>query len=100
MMQSFLTLTLATLLFGQVVHDNRFGRIGIRWHPGKGHKIEKVCHNSPADIAGLLVGDIISDYDDDHVYGEPYTEVNLTINRNGQVLYFRVLRIPAGDIND
>jgi C-terminal processing protease CtpA/Prc len=97
---------LALLLTGSVQTSDSPGRIGIRWHPGKGHKIEKVCPHSPAEIAGLQVNDRILNcttgdgVSHTHVNGPAYSEIDLTIQRGEQVLHFTIVRIPAGDIED
>jgi predicted metalloprotease with PDZ domain len=74
------------------------GRIGIRWHPHRGNKIEKVCPHSPAEMAGLKVGDRILNCD--HVNGPAYSEIELTIQRENAVLHFVVLRVPENEIDE
>lgn len=63
-----------------------------------------VFKNSPAEGAGMLVGDKIIGIEDDPVdgsmldeavsrmRGEPDTDVNVTVNRNGEILKFTLTR--------
>lgn len=83
---------------------NEVGRIGIKDVPKTG-KIVKVCRNSPADKAGLKVGDVIISADgvsgpDRQIKGEVGTEVTLVIRRKKEVFTVTVLRVSESTIEE
>lgn len=54
--------------------------------------IDRIFSGYPADIAGLQVGDIILNVSDNEILGEPGTQINMLIERNGQILAFSFKR--------
>lgn len=73
------------------------GRIGIKYDPVK-HKIVTVYHNTPAEEAGLLPGDIVKHINDKDIKGPSYTKVNLTIKRGNVIFTVEIERVPCEQV--
>lgn len=97
-----LNLIAAIVLQGQVSNDSTEGVIGIRWS-WMTDKVYRVYKDSPADQAGIQIGDKIIKVKDDEghleIRGDSFSYVNITIKRDGKVLQFRVMRAPENQIN-
>jgi C-terminal processing protease CtpA/Prc len=90
------------MLIGSVDSSNeRHGAIGIRISSFT-HKILKVYKNTPAEKAGLQVGDkIIWTVDEDYkneITGVPGSLVKLTVERDNVELTFNIERAPERTI--
>lgn len=90
-------LLIAVLQGGVETHHSNKGKIGILYNP-VAHKVVKVYANTPAAAAGLHTGDKIMHVNDKDIQGPPYTEVELTILRNGKTLIFTIERVPKEEI--
>jgi C-terminal processing protease CtpA/Prc len=92
----------ATTLVGGIQYRDVEGRIGVRInHAGRVHKVHA---NSPAEIAGIRAGDVITSVDGDQkkfvgkIHGTPGTVVQLTVRRAGEELAFAVPRVEFFEI--
>lgn len=92
---SCLVLIFAILLQGHI--SNTQGRIGCQYSPAT-HKICQIFHNSPAEAAGLQIGDIViavdgeTEFDIHWGYGLPGSVINLTLERNHHIVLLNVTR--------
>lgn len=91
---------LAAPLKGKI--SNQLGMIGVRVSSFS-HGISKVYKNSPAEMYGLKVGDIILSANNvngiSSVDGEPYTYVLLKIKRGNDIKEVRVFRLAKDEIS-
>lgn len=92
--------------------DNNYYGIGVTMAPdSQGVLIEDVRIDSPADKAGVLIGDIITSvqgtslagqstsFAANLLRGENGTKVNFTILRSGKSMNFSVTRAPLSDMS-
>ncbi|HEY9733536.1 MAG TPA: PDZ domain-containing protein [Drouetiella sp.] len=93
----------ATMLVGGIQYHDVEGRIGVRVnHSGRVHRVHP---SSPAEIAGIQKGDVITSVDGDRkrvvgkIHGMPGTIANLTVRRNGEELSFAVPRVEVFKIH-
>lgn len=89
----------ATTLVGGIKYHEVEGRIGVRVnHSGRVHKVHP---DSPAELAGIQKGDVITSVDGKRssvvgrIHGQPGTVANLTVRRNGDELSFAVPRVEV-----
>ena len=94
--------TQATTLVGGVQYRDVEGRIGVRInHYGRVHKVHA---HSPAEVAGIQKGDVITSVDGlrkgfvGKIHGIPGTVANLTLRRAGEELSFSVPRVEVFQI--
>ncbi|MBS1956488.1 MAG: PDZ domain-containing protein [Cyanobacteria bacterium SZAS-4] len=92
----------ATMLVGSVQYRDAEGRIGVRInHYGRVHKVHA---HSPAEIAGIQKGDVITSVDGlrkgfvGKIHGTPGTVAHLTLRRAGEELSFSVPRVEVFQI--
>lgn len=69
-----------------------YGGIGIETVYITGETIKKVHSGYPADLAGLLPGDVILSVEGNYIPGPPGTVVNILIGRNGVVTNYKITR--------
>jgi len=69
-----------------------YGGIGVMT---EGRSIVKVYRGYAADAAGLLVGDKIGGISEPQILGTPGTMLYMTIDRNGQLLHFSIMRVKV-----
>lgn len=93
----------ATTLTGGIKYHDVEGRIGVRVnHSGR---VFRVHPQSPADVAGIQKGDVITEVDGDRrhivgrIHGQPGTVVSLTVRRQGEELAFKVPRVEFYNIH-
>ncbi len=94
--------TEATMLVGGIQYRDVEGRIGVRInHYGRVHKVHA---HSPAEIAGIQKGDVITSVNGlrkgfvGKIHGIPGTVANLTLRRDGEELSFSVTRVEVFQI--
>jgi predicted metalloprotease with PDZ domain len=83
----------AITLFGMLVSSSVHGYIGVQ---RAGHRIEHVIERSPAEKAGLKVGDKVLSVDgkkDASIDGPAYENVELEIKRHDEILHFEIQRV-------
>ncbi|CAN5649186.1 hypothetical protein BH10CYA1_BH10CYA1_14710 [soil metagenome] len=92
----------ATTLVGGIQYRDVEGRIGVRInHSGRVHKVHP---QSPAEIAGIQKGDVITSVNGlrkgfvGKIHGRPGTFANLTVRRAGEELSFSVPRVEIFQI--
>jgi S1-C subfamily serine protease len=85
-------------LEGYIANKTIHGRIGILCGI-IGHKIIHVYRGSPAQLAGLRKGDIITTVNDKDITGPAGTFVTFYVRRGDQTLKFSVLRVRNADID-
>lgn len=95
-------LLIASLLvatyYGTVTVDiHKKGRIGIRWDMCT-HRIQAIYKGSPAETAGLRIGDVITAINEKDLIGPAFTYVNVTVRRGTRVLHFTIERLPVDQI--
>jgi len=81
--------------------SNEKGMIGIRtdWD----RKVVRVYYRSPAWMMGIRPGDKILEVDGNkknEIVGEPYTTVDLLWNHQGQIMHYKIERLPESVIRN
>jgi C-terminal processing protease CtpA/Prc len=88
----------ATLLTALLVASNVHGYTGVQ---RSGHTVYRVMRGSPAEKAGLRDKDKIVSVDGGPVHqldGPCGQNVELDINRDGEILHFTVERLPKEEV--
>ena len=90
-------LTLAMTLQGEVTYKDDIGVIGIRRNV-LSDIITKVHPDTPAQYAGLLVGDRILWVEGGEIDGPPGTIVTIRIRRGREVIVFKIERQAVSEL--
>jgi C-terminal processing protease CtpA/Prc len=87
-------IVVVAMYYGNVsVGHGSKGRIGIKYDPAR-HRIVTVFKHTPAEEAGLRVGDIVLHVDASDITGPSYTKVHLTLRRGTRIFTVELERIP------